>query len=96
MEMYNPPHPGELLKNEILDYLDLTIVDAARHLGITRKTLSKIIHGRGAITPEMAVRLELAFKKPTAEHWLRMQNAYDLWHIQQRPPQVAPFQSAAA
>ena len=96
MTMYNPAHPGEILKHEVLGYLNISIVDAASHLGISRKTLSKVLHGRGAITPEMAMRLELAFKKPTADHWLRMQNAYDLWHIKQNKPDVTPYEPDAA
>lgn len=94
MTMYNPAHPGEVLKALILDALDLNITEAAEHLNISRKTLSKVINGNGAITPEMALRLELAFKKPTADHWLRMQNAYDLWQTRQNKNllNVQPFQ----
>lgn len=94
MTMYNPAHPGEVLKALILDALDLNITETAEHLNISRKTLSKVINGNGAITPEMALRLELAFKKPTADHWLRMQNAYDLWQTRQNKHllNVQPFQ----
>lgn len=93
MTMYNPAHPGEILKALILDALDLSITEAAEHLNISRKTLSKVINGNGAITPEMALRLELAFKKPTADHWLRLQNAYDLWQTRQNKNllNVQPF-----
>ena len=79
MNMHNPAHPGEILKELVLEPLKLTITDAAEHLNVSRKTLSKVLNGRGAITPEMALRLELVFKKPSADHWLRLQNAYDLW-----------------
>ncbi|USE36784.1 HigA family addiction module antitoxin [Endozoicomonas sp. SCSIO W0465] len=96
MEMFNPPHPGEILSEEILKPLDISIVDAASHLGITRKTLSKIIHGRGAITPEMAFRLEKVFGNPSASVWLGMQNDYDLWQVRQNAPIVTPFQPDAA
>ena len=78
MTMHNPAHPGEILKELVIEPLDLTITDVAEHLNVSRKTLSKALNGRGAITPEMAVRLELAFAKPSAEQWLRLQNAYDL------------------
>ncbi|NBM93207.1 HigA family addiction module antidote protein [Proteus sp. G2662] len=78
MTMHNPAHPGEILKELVIEPLELTITDVAEHLNVSRKTLSKILNGRGAITPEMAVRLELAFAKPSAEHWLRLQSAYDL------------------
>jgi addiction module HigA family antidote len=93
MAMYKPAHPGEILKELILEALELNITDAAEHLSISRKTLSKVINGNGAITPEMALRLELAFNKPTADHWLRMQNSYDLWQTRQNKTQlnVQPF-----
>ena len=78
MTMHNPAHPGEILKEMVIEPLELTITDVAEHLNVSRKTLSKVLNGLGAITPEMAVRLELAFAKPSAEHWLRLQSAYDL------------------
>jgi len=53
----------------------------AQHLNISRKTLSKVLNGRGAITPEMAVRLEIAFSSPSAEHWMTLQSACDLWQL---------------
>ena len=81
--MHNPAHPGEILKELVIIPLELTITDASKHLDVSRKTLSKVLNGRGAITPEMALRLELAFKKPSADHWLRLQNAYDLWQSRQ-------------
>ena len=83
MSMYNPAHPGEILKELVITPLELTITDASEHLNVSRKTLSKVLNGRGAITPEMALRLELVFKKPSADHWLRLQNAYDLWQSRQ-------------
>ncbi len=93
MTMHNPAHPGEILKALVLDELGLNITEAAEHLNISRKTLSKVINGNGAITPEMALRLEIAFKKPTADHWLRLQNAYDLWQTRQNKNllNVQPF-----
>ncbi|HCE2598548.1 TPA: HigA family addiction module antidote protein [Vibrio parahaemolyticus] len=78
MTMHNPAHPGEILKEMVFEPLELTITNVAEHLNVSRKTLSKVLNGLGAITPEMAVRLELAFAKPSAEHWLRLQSAYDL------------------
>ena len=93
MTMFNPAHPGEILKELIIDALGLTITDAANHLDVSRKTLSKVLNGRGAITPEMAVRLELVFGKPSADHWLRLQNAYDLWQMRQHQDElnVSPY-----
>ena len=95
MSMHNPAHPGEILKELVITPLELTITDASQHLNVSRKTLSKVLNGRGAITPEMALRLELAFKKPSADHWLRLQNAYDLWQSRQHEAdlQVRPYQS---
>lgn len=83
MSMHNPAHPGEIIRELLLGPLRLSVTDAADHLGVSRKTLSKVINGRGMLTPEMAVRLEKAFGKPTADHWLRLQTAYDLWHARQ-------------
>ena len=78
MAMNNPAHPGEILNELVMIPLNLTVTDASAHLDISRKTLSKVLNGRGPITPEMALRLELVFKKPSADHWLRLQAAYDL------------------
>ncbi len=84
MSIHNPSHPGEILKELVINPLELTITDVSEHLNVSRKTLSKVLNGRGAITPEMALRLELVFKKPSADHWLRLQNAYDLWQSRQK------------
>lgn len=81
MSMKNPPHPGEIVLEECIKPLDLTITDAAKGLGITRNSLSRLINGRNGISPQMAVRLSMAFGS-SAEMWLRMQNAYDLAQIQ--------------
>jgi antitoxin HigA-1 len=93
MGIYNPAHPGEILKELIIEPLGLTITQVSENLDVSRKTLSKVINGRGAITPEMAVRLEIAFAKPSADHWLRLQNAYDLWQTRQHKMElnVQPF-----
>lgn len=93
MAMHNPAHPGEILKELVLDPLGLSVTQVAENLDISRKTLSKVINGRGAITPEMAVRLEMAFANPSADHWLKLQNAYDLWWARQYEKEfnVRPF-----
>ena len=95
MSMHNPAHPGEILKELVIEPLDLTITDVSEHLNVSRKTLSKVLNGRGAIIPEMALRLELVFKKPSADHWLRLQNAYDLWGSRQNKSalQVQPYRT---
>ena len=77
--MHNPAHPGEVLRELYLKPLDLTVTQAAAALGITRKALSELINGKRAVTPVMALRLEKAFAS-SADHWLRMQQNYDLWH----------------
>jgi addiction module HigA family antidote len=81
MKMHNPPHPGEVLKALCLEPLNLTITEAAKSLGVSRKTLSAILNGRAGISPEMAVRLSIAFDT-TAESWLNQQVQFDLWHAE--------------
>ncbi len=77
MPMKNPPHPGRTIKHDCLEPLELTVTAGARVLGVARPTLSNVINGKAAISPEMAIRLEKAFGS-TADAWLRMQAAYDL------------------
>lgn len=81
MTMHNPPHPGEVLKTLCLEPLNITITAAARSLGVSRKTLSSILNGHAGISPEMAIRLSIAFDT-TAESWLNQQLQYDLWHAE--------------
>jgi addiction module HigA family antidote len=81
MKMHNPPHPGEVLRELCLAPLGLTVTDAARALGVSRKTLSGILNGRAGISPEMAVRLSIAFGT-TAESWMTQQMQHDLWHAE--------------
>lgn len=88
MLMHNPAHPGEILQELVIKPLGLTVTDVSQHLDVSRKTLSKVLNGRGAITPEMALRLEMVFKKPSADHWLRLQNAFDLWQARQLGDQL--------
>lgn len=82
MKMHNPPHPGEVLRELCLEPLNLTISEAARGLGVSRKTLSSIINARQGISAEMAVRLSIAFDT-TPESWLNQQVQYDLWQAEQ-------------
>jgi len=83
MKMHDPPHPGEVLRELCLEPLGLTVTEAAAALDVSRKTLSAILNGRSGISPEMAVRLSLAFDT-TAESWLAQQLQYDLWQAEQR------------
>ncbi|MEW6229676.1 MAG: HigA family addiction module antitoxin [Bacillota bacterium] len=74
-----PTHPGGILKRHYLEPLSLSVSTVAEALGVSRKTLSKIVNERGAVTPEMALRLSKAFHT-TPQVWLNMQQSYDLWH----------------
>lgn len=80
--MHQPPHPGQILRELCLDPLGVTVTEAADALGVSRKTLSAILNGRAGISPEMAVRLSVAFDT-TAESWLRQQMQHDLWLAEQ-------------
>ncbi|MEJ8569825.1 HigA family addiction module antitoxin [Elongatibacter sediminis] len=82
MHMHNPPHPGEILRELCLEPLGITVTEAAEGLGVSRKTLSSILNGRAGISPEMAVRLSIAFGT-SAESWLNQQSQFDLWHAEQ-------------
>lgn len=75
--MKNPPHPGHCIKDACLDPLGLSVTEAARVLGVARHTLSRVVNGQAGISPEMAIRLEKVGWS-NADHWLRMQTAYDL------------------
>jgi len=92
-DMHNPPHPGETLREDVLPALGLTITEAARQLGVTRSALSRVLNGRAAISPEMALRLEAWLGEQhggRAEVWLAQQMAYDLWQVRQKPrPEIA-------
>lgn len=82
MLMHNPPHPGEIIKELCLEPLELSVTEAAKALGVSRKTLSSIINGKSGISPEMAVRLSIAFDT-SSESWLNQQMQYDLWQAEQ-------------
>ncbi len=77
MDMKNPPHPGEIIRELCLDPLGLTVTQAAKGLGVSRKTLSILLNGHAGISPEMAVRLSQAFGR-SPESWLQLQAQYDL------------------
>lgn len=85
--MHNPPHPGETLRDDIFPALGLSVTDAAGQLGVTRVALSRVLNGRAALSPEMALRLEkwLGVERGgAAEAWLAQQAAYDLWQARER------------
>lgn len=76
--MHNPPHPGEIIRELCLKPLGLSVAGAAKALRVSRKTLSEILNGRAGVSPEMAIRLAIAFDT-TPESWMSQQTQYDLW-----------------
>ena len=87
MKMNNPPHPGEIIRDQCLEPLGLTITAAAKGLGVTRKALSELVNGHSGVSPEMAIRLSKAFGS-SPETWLRLQLQYDLWRAERRADNI--------
>nr|WP_203225350.1 HigA family addiction module antitoxin [Ectothiorhodospira haloalkaliphila] len=81
--MFNPPHPGEILREDVIEALGLTVSDAAKRLGLTRVQLSRVLNERAGISPDLAVRLERAGIS-TARQWMALQSSYKLWQAEQR------------
>lgn len=84
--MFDPPHPGETLRDDVLPALGLTVTDAAAQLGLSRALLSHVLNGRTAISPTMALRIEAWLgveNGGSADDWLAQQTAYDLWQARQ-------------
>lgn len=82
--MFNPPHPGETLKEDVLPALGLSVTEAANILGVSRVRLSRVINGKAPISIDLALRLEAWLDGPSAESWLSEQLAYDLWQARSR------------
>ena len=85
--MFDPPHPGEILREDVLPEMGLTVTEAASQIGVSRVALSRVLHGRAAISPGMALRLEAWLGVENggrAETWLTQQLAYDLWKARQK------------
>jgi addiction module HigA family antidote len=95
MLMHNPPHPGEIIKEFCLVPLGVSVTEAAKALGVSRKTLSSIINGKAGISPEMAVRLSMAFDT-SSESWLNQQTQYDLWQVEQHRNELRVKRLSAA
>jgi addiction module HigA family antidote len=95
MLMHNPPHPGAIIRELCLDPLGVTVTEAANALGVSRKTLSSIINGKAGISPEMAVRLSIAFNT-SSESWLNQQAQYDLWKAEQHRDELHVSRLSAA
>lgn len=87
MKIFDPTHPGEILKEIYIDGHELTINDAAKAIGVTRTTLSRLINKHQSMTPEMALRLGKAFDTQ-AEMWLNLQRDYDLWETSQNSQEI--------
>ncbi len=82
--MYKPAHPGAILREDVLPELGLTVTEAARQIGVSRVSLSRLLHERAAMTPRLALKLEswfdrLGYQGGRAETWMQMQVAHDLW-----------------
>lgn len=94
--MHNHPHPGELLREDVLAPLGIEVTEAAHRLGMSRTSLSRVINGHAGISPDLAVRLERAGVS-TARFWMTLQSNYELSLAEQRKqPEVIPLQPAAA
>ncbi len=85
--MYNPPHPGEIIKDLWLEPMGISITEVAQAMDIRKKTLSKIIHKKGSVTPEIAVRLSMALGS-SPESWMGHQMAYDLWQVEKHKDEL--------
>jgi addiction module HigA family antidote len=95
MSMRNPPHPGGIVRRQCLESLGLSVTDAAKGLGVTRQALSDLVNEKAGISIEMATRLSKAFGS-SAETWLGLQMAYDLWQAREKLDriEVARFKAA--
>jgi addiction module HigA family antidote len=94
MEMHNPPHPGEVIRELCLAPLGLSVTAAAKALGVARKSLSEVLNGHAGVSPEMAIRLSLAFGT-SADSWLTQQMQYDLWKAWRRAKKLKVKKLAA-
>lgn len=100
--MFNPPHPGLTLRDDVLPALGLGVTQAAEQLGVSRVTLSRVLNGRAGISPDMALRIEAwlgADRGGDACVWLALQSGYDVWQAEQRfkiaPMRVQPAPAMA-
>jgi addiction module HigA family antidote len=90
-QMYDPPHPGEILQDTVLR--EMTVTEFAKRMSVSRVALSRVVNGRAAVSAELAIRLAAALGG-SAETWLRIQIAYDMWHAQKkRRPKIRPIES---
>lgn len=85
-----PTHPGDVLREDVIKPLGLTVTEAAKRLGVTRKTLSELINCKSSVSPEMAIRIGKA-TKTSPDSWLYMQAQLDLWYARQKHTEVEEF-----
>lgn len=94
LAMHNPPHPGGVFRRLYMEPLGLTVTEVAKRLRVSRKQLSLLVNERAGFSPEMAVRVSMA-TNTTAESWVSMQAAYDLWQAKRRTKGVRVQKLAA-
>jgi len=94
MEMFNPSHPGEIIKEMCLIPLSLSVTQAALLLGVSRKTLSELLNGKTGISAVMAIRLSMAFKSEP-QFWMSLQMQYDLWKARLKTKRLKILKIAA-
>ncbi|MBS0580649.1 MAG: HigA family addiction module antidote protein [Proteobacteria bacterium] len=94
-KMHSPAHPGEVLREMYLKPMKVSVTEAARALGVSRKHVSSIVNGRAPVTPDMAMRLAAVFATE-AQLWVNLQAQHDLWVVSEKtPPKVRPLRQAA-
>ena len=92
--MFNPPHPGEMIREMCLAPLGLSVTKAAESLGVSRKALSEVLNGRAGVSPEMSIRLSKAFDT-TPEFWMGLQMNFDLWRAKKKAGKIKVKRLAA-
>ena len=98
MRMYNPPHPGRIIK-EAIEALPITVTAFAAHIGVSRVALSRVLNEKAAVTPEMSIRISEAFGQDSPDIWFNIQNDHDFWQASQaktKRKKIEPLQTAAA
>lgn len=90
-----PTHPGEILREDVLPALNMTQAEFARRLGVSRLSVSDLLHEKRALSPDMAIRIA-TLTNTTPESWLRMQEAVDLWELKQKPKRYRHIEPVAA
>jgi len=98
MRMYNPPHPGRIIKDAIAA-IPMSVTGFAAHIGVSRVALSRVLNEKAGVTPEMSIKISEAFGQDSPDIWFNLQNDYAFWQASKARPgrrKVAPLQSAAA